>query len=506
MPRRPRAPVARAGAAAPRTSGTHDDLSEWAPKERGWALVAAASRSAGGGIFLGSGRRGPVFAPAEHCALVLGPPRSGKTSGIVVPNVLAASGSVVAASTKPDVLAATVPTRRAIGPCMLFDPSGATRAPSGVEVVGWSPLARAPDWDAAVLTAEAMVGAARPGGDRGEAAHWSERAAALLACVAHAAALDGASLDEVVSCVNRRDADRFTTILTRNDADLALDLLTGIRATDAREQSGIWSTLSGVLAAYRTSTALDSARARGVDAAELVDSHATLYVACGAEHQRHAAPVVAGLVRDVRSAAYARAARNATAPAASPVGSASPVGRASPSAPVLLVLDELAGIAPIHDLPSLVAEGASQGVLTLACLQDLSQARARWGAAAEGFLTLFGAKVVLRGVGDTRTLDALSKLAGDREVSRTTTTRPRGLLGRLQESRSVTTERVRRLPPDAIANLPAGSALAWIGTTPGRVTLPAPVGDRRVEPATRARHPPGRAPTGSRGFGRSAGR
>jgi len=431
---------------------------------------------------------------------VLGPPRSGKTSGIVVPNVLAASGSVVAASTKPDVLAATVSTRRAIGPCMLFDPSGSTRAPSGVEVVGWSPLASAHEWDAAVLTAEAMVGAARPGGDRGESAHWSERAAALLACVTHAAALDGASLDEVVSCVNRRDSDRFTTILTRNDADLALDLLTGIRATDAREQSGIWSTLSGVLAAYRTSTALDSARARGVDAAALLDSNATLYVACSAEHQRHAAPVVAGLVRDVRSAAYARAARGATAPAATAVG------RASPSAPVLLVLDELAGIAPLHDLPSLVAEGASQGVLTLACLQDLSQARARWGAAAEGFLTLFGAKVVLRGVGDTTTLDALSKLAGDREVSRTTTTRPRGLLGRLQESRSVTTERVRRLPPDEIANLPVGSALAWIGTTPGRVALPAPVGDARAELATRARRPPGRAPAGSRGFGRSAGR
>jgi len=42
----------------------------------------------------------------------------------------------------------------------------------------------------------------------------------------------------------------------------------------------------------------------------------------------------------------------------------------------------------------MVSEGAGQGVLTLACLQDLSQARGRWGGAAEGFLSLFGTTVV----------------------------------------------------------------------------------------------------------------
>ena len=35
-------------------------------------------------------------------------------------------------------------------------------------------------------------------------------------------------------------------------------------------------------------------------------------------------------------------------------------------------------------------------------LQDLSQARARWGTAADGFLSLFGTTVVLPGIGELR--------------------------------------------------------------------------------------------------------
>jgi len=62
--------------------------------------------------------------------------------------------------------------------------------------------------------------------------------------------------------------------------------------------------------------------------------------------------------------------------------------------PVLFVLDEVANIAPLPNLPALVSEGGGQGLVTLACLQDLSQARARWGEAAEGFLTLFGVKLL----------------------------------------------------------------------------------------------------------------
>ena len=266
--------------------------------------------------------------------------------------------------------------------------------------MGWSPLALAQTWDGAVLVAESMVRAARPGSDRGEASHWSERAAALLAAVFHAGALERRPVLDVLAAVDRHDPDEVRASLARHGADRALDLLEGIVATEGREQSGIWSTASGVLAGYRTDAALASAQGRILDASELVGGRATLYVCAGSEHQRHAAPLVAGLLREVRSATYQRS-LTATVAESGGVGNGGSAGaawtgasRASSRPPLLLVLDELANIAPLHDLPTLVAEGGSQGVVTLACLQDLAQARARWDREADGFLSLFGTKLV----------------------------------------------------------------------------------------------------------------
>ena len=152
--------------------------------------------------------------------------------------------------------------------------------------------------------------------------------------------------------------------------------------------------------------------------------------------------------------------------------------RAIPTAdaPVLLALDEVANIAPIPDLPAMVSEGASQGLLVLACLQDLSQARSRWGTAADGFLSLFGTTVVLPGIADTTTLRDLSALAGERSVPTETLSRAVGSWGRLRPSTSLSTTREPRLPVDAIARghpgrahvLGPDKAMAEVELTPAR--------------------------------------
>ena len=147
------------------------------------------------------------------------------------------------------------------------------------------------------------------------------------------------------------------------------------------------------------------------------------------------------MIGDVRDAAYARSLGEYGGP------------------PVLLALDEVANIAPIPDLPAMVSEGGGQGLLVLACLQDLSQARARWGGAADGFLSLFGTTVVLPGIADTKTLSDLSELAGQREVTSTTLTRSVGSWGRVLPSSSVGTTRQPVLAVDAIARGIPGHAI-----------------------------------------------
>ncbi|HEY3759149.1 MAG TPA: type IV secretory system conjugative DNA transfer family protein [Solirubrobacteraceae bacterium] len=122
----------------------------------------------GGGAFLGVCRGRWALADPEHALLVLGPPRSGKTSAVVIPTMLCASGPAVCTSTKSEVMHATRHARAELGEVWLFDPAGAQDEwPTGVRRLCWTPVAAARSWDGALLTARAM--AAAGGGARGVA-------------------------------------------------------------------------------------------------------------------------------------------------------------------------------------------------------------------------------------------------------------------------------------------------------------------------------------------------
>lgn len=416
------------------------------------------------GLRLGRGRGGAVaFAAPEHSVLAIGPPRSGKTSAVVVPNVVSACGPVLATSTKPDLMLTTSLARARVGRCMLFDPSGLTEPAPNVERIAWSPLRSCADWQQALLVTESMVRAARSGPRSLEATHWTERAHALIAPCFHAAALAEMPMADVMSFIDRREGTRFRAVLAARDTTIPLDTLNGLLRTDERELSGIWSTASSILSAYRSPAALEAAEGRQLDVESFVRSGDTLYICAPSESQAHAAPIVAGLLRDVRSAAYGAAARGE-------------LGHAAERAPLVLALDELANIAPLHDLPALVSEGGSQGVVTLACIQDLSQVSERWGRLGEGFLSLFNAKLVFPGIGDTRTLEAISLVGGDHQVQAVSTTegdRRRGLpglVGRRQPSRRTVSERTeRRLPPDLVGRGVEGHAVLVEGAAPSFV-------------------------------------
>jgi type IV secretion system protein VirD4 len=410
--------------------------------------LRARMAAAGSPIYLGVGTAGAVLAPPEHAVLVLGPPRSGKTTSLVIPNVLAAPGPVVTTSTKPDVLMMTAAVRSGAGRCWLWDPSGTVEPPPGVTRARWSPVPACRSWEVALLTARAMTGLARPGASVGDAAHWVERAEALLAPLLHAAALTDGGSRRVVQWVHGRDLDTPLAALGAGGAELARSTIGGLAATDRRELSGIWSTAAGVLAAYRSERALAAADDPNLDPTQLAATADTVYLCAPARHQALVAPLVVGFLEQVRDGAYAAAAEAA-------------MRGLRPGAPVLLALDEVANIAPLPDLPAMVAEGGGQGLAVLACLQDLSQARTRWGEAAEGFLSLFGVKVVLPGIGDLKTLELVSRLGGDIDV-------PVQTLGRGRAGRSITvsTRRQRYLPVDAVAHLPSGTAIVLEGALP----------------------------------------
>jgi type IV secretory pathway TraG/TraD family ATPase VirD4 len=138
---------------------------------------------------------------------------------------------------------------------------------------------------------------------------------------------------------------------------------------------------------------------------------------------------------------------------------------------MLWLLDEVANTAPIHDLPALISQAGGQNLQVMIGLQDLSQARTRWGAdAADGFMSLFQTKTVLSGIADSKTLESISLALGefDRDMVSQALGQsdPQEWLSAATHSDTVSyqTQRQRVLTPGEIARLPDGQGLLLRGT------------------------------------------
>jgi type IV secretory pathway TraG/TraD family ATPase VirD4 len=295
---------------------------------------------------------------------------------------------------------------------------------------------------------------ARVGAGTTNASHWAMRAQALLAPFLHAAAIDGRDVECVVDWVMRHELDEAGILLEHESASrIAFGSLIGLLNTEERERASIFSAAADALQAYTSEAALEAAKDPNFDPAAFTGSWDTIYIHAAAEDQAAAGPLVCGLLAEIRRATYL-AHREGTL-----------------RQQVLFALDEVANIAPLEELPQIASEGGGQGLTLLAALQDLSQARARWGAAADGFLTLFGTKLILPGIADTRTLESISVMLGEYDRRMVSTSRAGGGLSAIlgpspgpSRTRTESTQRTRVLSPGEISNIPKGRALHLDGT------------------------------------------
>ena len=393
--------------AAPGTTTTTSDTTT-----RALATIRATVGAADAGVYLGAGSVGPAWAGTEQAVLVLGPPRSGKTSSIVVPTVLGAPGAVVSTSTKPDVLRATAHGARHGRTVPALRPERHRRRPAGrASACGgrrWRAVARG-------TTRCSWPGASWARPDPGRRAR-RRRAGGRRP-------LDRAGRSAAGPHAARRRARRGGP---RHRAVVGRPAQRRHRARDPRPQRRHPPRRPPGRDRRHRPPGAERHLVDGVGRPRRLPQRGRP----GHAPWRRTSTPGPSATRRPRSISVPRA---GTRPwprpwwwACSPTSAAPPTpgrpprrGRAAPAdrpAPVVLALDEVANIAPIPDLPGMVSEGGGQGLLTLACLQDLSQARGRWGAAADGFLSLFGTTVVLPGIGDVRTLEALSALAGEEEV------------------------------------------------------------------------------------------
>jgi len=398
------------------------------------------------GILLGRLGGRDVLAGWEDSLLVVGPPRSGKSSSLVVPGVVEAPGAVIVTSTRPDVLRAAARLRAQVGPVYVFDPDGLAQG-SGVPPLPWSPVAGAEDVAVALRRARAMVGAGGKTGPDGD--FWTGAGSDLLTRLLVAAACGDRSAEDLASWASSPTAltgaaktlaaaARERPELARFASDLSATATSAAQATSASVLAVVGRALA-CLANPLVARSVDVPPDQAVDTAELLRSRATIF-ALATPGGSSPAPLLTALVADLTESARQLAA-------------ASPGGRLDP--PLLVMLDEAANIAPLPDLPQLLAAGGGDGIVAAVVLQSLDQARGRWGQQAAGaMLDSATIRLVLPGLSHPQDLRDLAALAGERGFEERSRTR-----SDTGSSETVATRDKVVLRADELRSLPAGSAM-----------------------------------------------
>jgi type IV secretion system protein VirD4 len=429
------------------------------------SLVAARAHGAAGGHIGWDDRGSYLGARPRGGMLVIGPPGSGKSAAVVIPSVLVAPGAVVSTSIKGDVMAATATVRALRGRVWHFDPGGAEQAAPGVVPARWSPLVGIRSWDEAQAAASRMAEPAMNQGQGGGGGdHFTERARDWLEVLLYAAVLDNHPISTVARWAQTPDATAveqevnsaliFAAANGDAGAEIARGQLAGLLDTPDRERGSVKSTLARILRVYSSTAARQLGDTPNFDPAAFVRSCDTLYITASPDKQKAYAPLVAGLLEAIRYAVYAR-------------HHAQETGAEPRRHHVTFVLDEANNTAPIP-LPAIISEAGGQSLHVVVGIQDLSRARERWGRAAEGFLTLFPTKVVLNGVVEPYTLDALSNAAGEYDRVMTSYSESTSYVGQYniavrQQNPSYSVNRQKVLHQGDIARLPPGKALVFEG-------------------------------------------
>jgi type IV secretion system protein VirD4 len=394
--------------------------------------------------------------------LIFSPPRWGKTAGPVIETVMHHEGPVVVTSTRRDVLDKCLRKRARNGTVWVadFTPDGLGELPANCRRLDWAPELECERWDTAMRRADALtVGLASGATD---ADFWRSAGADLLAALLHAAALNGRPTSTWVRWVSDAKLTEPRAILVQAGADRAVDNLDTYLGAHEGTKRSIRTTLSACIRPFHSDQVLysaDRARAGGFDPDTFLSSQDTLFIVAPADDGASVAPLVVGLVEQIRAAAVRISNREGELPL-----------------PLLLALDEVANIAPLPQLGAILSEGGGRNIITVLVVQDMSTVDRRWGPGfSRTLLQLCGSVVVLPGVKDPETLRALSDVAGTHEVTRdergSNIERRWYLISRIwphwPATRVTYNERAKtsiepRFSQDAIRTLPRGIALALI--------------------------------------------
>lgn len=366
----------------------------------------------------------PVFSPWSRGFGVVGPQGSGKTQ-FLVNVILDSPGAAVIPSTKPELVVLTRALRERVGPTAVFNPSLLGQVGSDFR---WDPISGCTDQGVADRRAWALVRGSGGAGGIDRADFWAGKAQEILRCYLLAAALAGADMFRVMHWANDPDDVEPVAILAGHGHLVPHGWLptlqTHLRAS-ANTRTGYFATVTSCVGFMDSPTVAEACRpgpGGHFDVESFLRWRGTLYLVGGAGDKR-LAPLLTALTEYVFDEAQR-------------IAAAAPGGRLSPT--LNMILDEVANITPVP-LDRWASDSRGWGITVGAVVQSLAQFATTWGRdRAEVIWENLPTKIVLPGVTKQEDLRALSYLAGERWVQRTTRGESEGADGRASRSTSRT--------------------------------------------------------------------
>ncbi|MEO3766357.1 type VI secretion protein [Streptomyces sp. B5E4] len=315
-------------------------------------------------------RQGPAQSPTglpPHAGPLVFRKGSPTAVSVTRETLLGAEGPALVITSDATLWADTKDARAKLGPVLVYDPGQLCDTPDRLR---WSPATGCKDRATASARAAALLRPVRP--QHRTDTTVADTAETMLACWLHAAAVADRPFAQVHRWAQGTGAHEPVGILRSAPeaaSGAAGELESALTGHPERRDAAaelVATALEG-MSSIHMRNASKPTRADSLVLESFIAEGGTLYLVGeaieGPRSRPGAMPLLTALATDVVEHGRRMAAGSST-------------GRLDP--PLTLVLDDVAAVAPLAQLPALLTEGDREGLPTLATMRSPEQARSRW--------------------------------------------------------------------------------------------------------------------------------